>query len=348
MGRLKVYGRFRPAYFNRNDQERYASGRSMNHALLPPTVDVIVPSYRRPRDLERCLAGISRQTLAPQRVVVALRPDDTEGRAVAVDAPLHQLEIADALVGGQLAAIAAAFARTSATYVALTDDDAVPSPQWLERLSGHFFRSDDVGAVGGRDIVAGSPDQLTEDVGRLRWWGAYVGNHHRGLGTVREVDILKGVNMMFLADVAALPAPSVLRGQGSEIHWEILACNHLQAQGFRILYDPEATVDHFPAPRLDEDQRTAPSAGAVVDLSHNQFVATAGISPMKRPLHFFWGALFGNRATPGLVRALVAVAQRDRSVYWRLSSALRGRVYAYRHVGLRRRVTLVPARPPPT
>lgn len=309
-----------------------------------PAVDVVVPSYRRPDDLARCLDGLGRQTLAAQKVIVALRPDDIESHAVVDDALLPQLEVAPVTTGGQLAAISAGFGRTTSPVVAITDDDSVPSPQWLERLVALLEGRLDVGAVGGRDRVVGSPDLPTENVGRLRWWGGYVGNHHCGTGPVREVDILKGVNLMFRADAAALPAPGLLRGRGSEIHWEILVCSHLRRRGLRLLYDPEAVVDHNVAPRFDEDQRSGPSASAVVNLAHNQLMATAGLSPPRRPVHFLAGVLVGSRATPGFARALVAVVRKERSVWRRLPWALRGRVMAYRRLGLWRSAAMVPAR----
>lgn len=309
------------------------------HGDQPHSVDVVVPSYRRPHQLRECLEGLGDQTLAPERIVVVLRAGDTESEALVSGLQIPSLRRVSVDRPGVVAAMAAGFVHTAAPLIALTDDDAVPRPDWLERLAGHLSDRR-IGAVGGRDVIAGCADPPTGDVGRVRWWGGHVGNHHRGTGPAREVAVLKGVNVAFRAGALALPAPGVLRGGGAQAHWEILVCAHIRRQGLALLYDPAAVVDHRPGRRYGDDHRSSPSPGAVSDRAHNQLVGTAGLAPALRPVHYLGGVLRGDRANPGIGRALVAIARREPAVAGRLLPSLHGRTAAYRSLGWRRRAAM--------
>jgi len=46
-----------------------------------------------------------------------------------------------------------------------------------------------------------------------------------------------------------------LRGNGAQWHCELKFCLELRKQGKRLAYDPSIVVDHFVAPRHDEDKR---------------------------------------------------------------------------------------------
>ena len=306
-------------------------------------VDVVVPSYRRPHQLRECLQGLRRQTLAPQRIIVVLRADDAESHAVVSEFHLPSLRPVTVDESGVVAAMTVGLSHTTAPLVAFTDDDAVPRDDWLLRLTTHLTDRR-LGGVGGRDVIAGCTEPPSVDVGRLRWWGGHVGNHHRGAGPVREVAVLKGVNVAFRADALALPAPGVLRGSGAEAHWELLVCDHLRRQGLALLYDPAIVVDHRPGRRFDDDDRLSPPPRAVADKAHNQLVGTAGLAPALRPVHYLGGVLRGDRATPGIGRALVAVVRREPAVAGRLLPALQGRTAAYRRLGWRGRPAMVSPR----
>ena len=309
-----------------------------------PSVDVVVPSYRRPHQLRECLEGLGDQSLTPHRIVVVLRAGDTDSEALVSRLRIPSLHRVSVGQPGVVAAMAAGFVHTTAPLVALTDDDAVPGPDWLERLAAHLA-DQSLGAVGGRDVIAGCTDPPTGDVGRVRWWGGHVGNHHRGTGPARDVAVLKGVNVAFRAGALALPAPGLLRGEGAEAHWEILVCDHIRRQGLRLLYDPGVVVDHRRGRRFDDDDRSSPSPAAVSDRAHNQLMGTAGLAPALRPVHYLGGVLRGDRATPGIGRALVALARREPAVAARLLPSLQGRTAAYRRLGWRGRAAMVAVRP---
>ena len=122
---------------------------------------VVVPTYRRSQCLARCLRALSAQTRLPDRIVVVARTNDR--------ATLDELEhlrktgIGFELVRvsrpGKAAAIEAGVGSCSEQVVAMVDDDTAASPDWLARLLSHY--EDDVGGVGGRDVIEGGgvPEQ---------------------------------------------------------------------------------------------------------------------------------------------------------------------------------------------
>jgi glycosyltransferase involved in cell wall biosynthesis/GT2 family glycosyltransferase len=293
----------------------------------PPSVSVIVPTFRRPQLLRQCLAALGSQTVAPDEIVVVHRTEDEETAAALRDSK-NQYRIVTVDEPGVLAALEAGVRATTGDLVAFLDDDTAPRPDWLERLRGHFADTA-VGAVGGRDVVhlhqtAQLP--LTENVGRITRWGKLIGNHHLGTGPVQDVDVLKGCNMAFRREALALPRS--LRGSGAQVHFEVAVCTWARSQGWRLVYDPELLVDHFPGPRFDEDRREQRTKAAIRDASHNLVFALLSVEPdlfMRRSL---FGLVVGDRGNPGLIRAAAAVLWREPEVIRALLPSLAGQAEA--------------------
>src|SRR5207247_3046342 len=98
-------------------------------------------------------------------------------------------------------------------------------PDWIQRIELHFQRDDELGGVGGRDWVhraAKVENGAAATVGRVRWYGRVIGNHHVGVGEQREVDVLKGANMSYRrAAVQVIGFDEQVRGSGAQVHFEL-------------------------------------------------------------------------------------------------------------------------------
>ena len=89
------------------------------------------------------------------------------------------LRLVKAERGHSVAAYNAGLGSASSLFVAFTDDDAVPAPDWLERIVIAFGRDERIAAVGGRDLIVmhGRPLPLPQrrgrppQVGRIQGWG---------------------------------------------------------------------------------------------------------------------------------------------------------------------------------
>jgi len=96
-------------------------------------VDVVVPTYRRPELLDRCLRALAARHRLPNRVLVVAvrRRRRTRGDQEHLTS-LSGLEQITVRAPGVLAAMAAGVARSTGDILAFTDDDAAPRPDWIE------------------------------------------------------------------------------------------------------------------------------------------------------------------------------------------------------------------------
>lgn len=274
-------------------------------------ITVIVPTYRRPKDILRCLEALGRQIRPADEVIVVVRDTDNETWDLLKEFNHEPLSIslATVYVPGVIAAMNSGLDASHGDIVAFTDDDAAPHSDWLKRIETHFLENSAVGGVGGRDYIYIN-DQLwkgeEQEVGQLRWIGKMIGNHHLGIGNPHEVDILKGVNMSFRREaIKNQHFDSRLLGSGAQVHFEVEFCLRLKKGGWKLIYDPKVAVDHYFAQRFDEDQRHQFNELAFFNEVHNETLALLDyLSPIRRLAFFVWSIVIGHRRAVGFVQLL--------------------------------------------
>ena len=279
---------------------------------------VLVPTYKRPDYLENCLRGIEAQTRRPDEVIITVREDDVNTHSL-LAAWKDRLPIRQVMLErpGVIVAMNEGCARATGDLVSATDDDAVPQPDWLERIEKIFLGDERIGAVGGMDILrAGGdiPTSYTLQVGRIQPFGRVVGNHHAGTGPLRGVDHLKGVNMSWRVKAAGKrPFITDLHGQGAQVFWELAFCFRLHREGWKIVYDPAILVDHYVATRFDEDNRAYRSVTAQENAAFNFYLALLRERQhgWKRTSALVWARLIGIRDMPGVLREAVFVLRKN-------------------------------------
>lgn len=274
-------------------------------------ISVIVPSYRRPESLRACLDGLKRQTRKPAQVVVIHRAGDSETETMLAAYPAESLplEIGQCRAPGVVAALNAGLDMATSEIVAMTDDDAIPRPDWIERLEDAFAADPMVGGVGGRDHIhyPGAPDPwpTSPDVGFIRWYGRVIGNFHCGVGPPRPVQSLKGVNMAYRRSaIGTLRFDARLLGQGAQVANEHMFGGTIRAAGWTLIYDPAIGVDHDAAPRHDSDERNQVDGNAIRFLTHNSLLCYLACHPKREAIAMaLYLALIGSRWLPGLASA---------------------------------------------
>ncbi len=272
-------------------------------------LSVIVPTYRRTNDLARCLGALQQQRRSADEIIVVVRDSDTQTWEF-LDSSFQNelaLKIVTVTVAGVIAAMNAGVAAATGDIIAFTDDDAAPHTDWLARIETHYQRDEEVGGVGGRDLIQRSEPWFQgerEVVGLLQWHGRLIGEHHRGVGSAREVDVLKGVNMSFRRKVFEdLHFDERLRGTGAQVHFEVAFCLALRRKGWKLIYDPAVLVDHYIAQRFDEDQRYEFNAVAFANAVHNETLALLEhLSFSQRFIFLLWSFIVGTLQAPGLVQ----------------------------------------------
>lgn len=211
-------------------------------------VSVVVPTYSPDRyvDFRECVEALFEQTYDDVEIVVVV-----DGNQVVCEKAIEDYgdredtvvfcseEDAGPLSRGNMGVI-----QASGDVVALTDDDAVPREDWIERLVAAYEREDAI-AVGGRMVpewVAGKPAFLPAEF----YW--LIGVTHDGFreepGEVRNTF---GANLSFRRDVfmalggfkLAGMSPSQIQGRETE-----LCARMEEAYGRGVWYDPDAVVAH--------------------------------------------------------------------------------------------------------
>jgi cellulose synthase/poly-beta-1,6-N-acetylglucosamine synthase-like glycosyltransferase len=272
-------------------------------------ISVLIPTYCRAEDLARCLVALDKQTYQPDEVIVVVRDIDLETQCLLQGITSNIVRQVIVTVPGQVAALNTGIQSATGEIIAITDDDACPHPTWLQHIQEVFLSDRQIGGVGGRDWVYVGNEILEgaqETVGILQWSGRVVGNHHIGIGSAREVDILKGANMSYRRQaVEELRFDDRLKGNGAQVHNDLAFSLAVKRRGWKLIYDPAIAVNHYPAQRFDDDQRGNFNPTAIINQSHNEvLVLLDHLSPWRRLVFLIWSNLIGTRTNPGLFQVL--------------------------------------------
>ena len=301
-------------------------------------ISVVIPTYRRPKDLARCLEALQQQKRPADEVLVTVRDTDTETSTFLESfnpqlLPLCIIKVSVS-VPGVVAAMNMGMDAACGDIIAFTDDDATPHTDWLERIEAHFLSDSNIGGVGGRDWVYHGT-QLEEGerevVGQVQWFGRVIGGHHLGVGESREVDVLKGVNMSFRRSaIGQMHFDPRMRGIGAQVHFELAFSLALKRAGWKLIYDPKVAVNHYPAQRFDEDQRNRFNDIALINAVHNEtLVLLENLPSTRRTAFVFWATFVGTRDAPGFLQWLRFLPKEGTLAGQKLVASLRGRWQAW-------------------
>jgi GT2 family glycosyltransferase len=305
----------------------------------PSTIGVLIPSYNRSRDLVRCLDALRGQERVPDDVMVIVRREDNETQSALSDYPQGVLPLRTIVVDvpGTVYAHNIGIDACKTDVLAMIDDDTAPHPQWLRIILERFQADARLGGLGGRDRCFDGKsfdEERASTVGKLLWFGRPIGNHHRGYGGLREVDLLKGANMSFRA--AALEKARCdwrLRGKGAQPNEDVSLTLAVKRAGWKIAYDPAAVVDHFQAIR--EEKRHYGGISPIgdpepfIDFAYNEVIGIWDFLSRPRKFAFvLWSILVGTGVCPGLVQAIRYTPRLGLQSWYRFVLAQTGKIAA--------------------
>jgi glycosyltransferase involved in cell wall biosynthesis len=217
-----------------------------------PTVSVVVATLNRSHYLRRCLAALTRQSAPVDgfEVVVVDNGSTDDTPAVVGEFRGHARNVSYVREDrtGLSAARNCGVRESRAEIVAFTDDDAVPDPDWVERIAGRYTTlGADVAVLGGdvRPIwEAPRPDWLTNDLLRPLSAGLLWSPTARPL---RNQEWLVEVNIAYRK--SRLLEFGGFAEQLGRVGNTLLSCegcvNLLMARaGLHAYYDPEILVGH--------------------------------------------------------------------------------------------------------
>ena len=312
-----------------------------NQISKEEAVSVVIPTLRRPEHLARCLASLAHQTRKATEILVGIRADDDSNSEVLKkfrdQLPVRSVEAKGV---GVIGSMDSCLREASGDYIALLDDDIELPPNWIERMMGHIRASSDVLAAGARDLLHDHPEMrrlepVTNDVGRFYWFGRITGNHHRGGGKARKVDILRGSNFMLRGDFLRKAGfESELRGKGAQVNWELALALQARQRGAKFIYDPEIAIIHHVAPRFDGDKihRGGFDIASAADIAFNEtLVILKHGRGSFRLTGLAWQIFVGSAVCPGVVHVFRQRLRRQPHMFSRLRASMRGHLEAARH-----------------
>jgi cellulose synthase/poly-beta-1,6-N-acetylglucosamine synthase-like glycosyltransferase len=289
---------------------------------LLPGITVIIPTFKRVADLDRCLRAIDQQRLRPVEVLITYRPEDEETQAylARTDRPGMGVRRLQCEQPGQVYALTVAIDAVRTEFLAITDDDTIPHPDWLERIVAHFEADSLAAGVGGKDHVCADGRWLEGAepvVGKVLWWGGTIGHHHLGVGPARYVHTLKGANMAYRRSALNdLRPDSRLRGKGAQVGNDMGLALTLVARGHKLIYDPQVLVEHIPGVRPIEENRAYFNPVSHGDEVFNrtlilmEFLATRSWGWLRQTAFMAYLGFRGTRKAPGILLLIVGLLMR--------------------------------------
>jgi glycosyltransferase involved in cell wall biosynthesis len=211
-------------------EERGAVAADVRLAVGPLPVSVVIPAYGHAAWVGRAVQAAAAQTAPPAEILVVddASPDATAAvvAAVAASVPVPVRLLRHPVNRGGPAARETGWRAATQPFIAFTDDDCVPDPTWLA-AAWPALQDATVGAVEGR-VVTGRqapPTLATHQVTNL-YGGQFL-----------------TANMIYrraaLAEAGGFTVPVL---DDSALAFAVLA------RGWRIVFVPDAVVDHPPRP----------------------------------------------------------------------------------------------------
>src|SRR4051812_43289532 len=260
------------------------------------TCSVVVCTKNRPAELEKCLAGVSRQTILPMEVLVVDNANDE--RALALSKKMGTRYCQEINIGASQARNRG-ISESKGDIIAYLDDDAYPDSDWLANFL-RAFNDPDVMAVGGRVLapegnaeakqlcaLLKGPGSLMEpmvvDKSHPKWFEMTV---FGGLG-------MNGSSIAFrraaFEHVSGFDLRLGLPGAAGE---EQFAVFNLVDRGFKAAYAPGAVVTH-PTSFTVEGLRTRYFAACSYAISYILFFFVNVPQYRGKLLKFLFEALRG-------------------------------------------------------
>lgn len=139
-----------------------------------PIISVIIATYNRNHLLEGLLDALAKQTLPPDQFEIIIVDDNSTDATqekigiLRAQASINVRYIRQERNGGPARARNEGIRRAVGSIVAITDDDCLPEPQWLEQLLASFTDASVVGAEGpiisNAERISALTHQVTNDV----------------------------------------------------------------------------------------------------------------------------------------------------------------------------------------
>lgn len=205
-----------------------------------PLFSIVIPTYNRPQQLVSCLQAIEGLTYPRDRFEVVVVDDGSHTPLDSIVNPYSDrlaVRLITQLNSGPGVARNRGAADAQGDFLAFTDDDCMPSANWLGALANVFLKAPDCG-VGGKTInsLPGNPYSTTSQL-LLDYLYEYYNQDLDG-------------GKFFASNNLAFPRKAFLASGGFDIRYRRAAaedrdlCDRWISQARGLRYVPEALVSH--------------------------------------------------------------------------------------------------------
>jgi glycosyltransferase involved in cell wall biosynthesis len=282
---------------------------------------VVVPTFRRTELLSKVIQAIELDECSPICVLVIYRPEEDPETALWLQDYAKSHRIIQPLAvyeGGKVAALNLALEHAPGEFIVMLDDDIVVRSGWFLRTLSHFDNPL-VAAVGGHDIVHDPAIGLNRApvarAGYRAWSGRMIGGHDLVVGEAREVEVLKGCNWAVRRSaLGTLRFDERLLGIGAQAGDDYWFCLNLRHAHWKIILDPSAVVDHYPAFKPDYAQGTWGKRKCFEWTANQTAHNLAFLPPLKKMKYLGHSLLVGVRHCPGIYFIAHSLVKRPKSL----------------------------------
>jgi GT2 family glycosyltransferase len=212
--------------------------------MQPPRVSLVLPTLDRPEAIYNLLRHLEHQTRPPYEIVIVDQSSVQDERVRAYAAANPRIRYHRIPERGLPNARNVGIGLATGDVVLFLDDDSIPGPD-LIHFHAESYADLDVSGVGGR--IQGGYDTGGAEIGRFRQSDGKVVRNF-GASTRCAVDHLPGGNMSFRKSVFERIGGFDKAYGGSAIGEETDFCLRARRAGFRLLFEPRATLEHLHLP----------------------------------------------------------------------------------------------------
>jgi len=207
-----------------------------------PLVSIIIPTFNRKEKLRNCLESI-RKLEYPESLLEIIVVDNgsLDDTIRIVRNEFKEVKLVTESRRGVSFARNTGFRHSKGKIIAFIDDDCQVHRGWLRKIVSDFSCEDLIG-VGGPVVLSLDPTQVS-----LKFLAVFSAFSHYDLGQRRKhVVYLSGANMSFRREAFDFTSFDPNLGPPNAYLEDFDFCETLHRLGFKLLYDPEAIVYHFP------------------------------------------------------------------------------------------------------
>jgi len=205
-----------------------------------PFCSIIVPTYNRPRQIILCLEALSRINYAHPRFEVIVVDDGSRLPVQTFISPFFDkmnLTVITQKNAGPSMARNAGAKCAKGDFLAFTDDDCMPAPDWLQTLSNRFKISPGCAIVG--RCVNALEDNMFDSASQMliEYLHAYYNHDHNQARFITSNNLSLPTKQFH----AVWGFDTIFSNAGGE---DREFCEHWRHYGYRVIYAPEVLVRH--------------------------------------------------------------------------------------------------------